>query len=241
MARVICVLSGKGGVGKSTFCANIGKVLSENKKVLLIDGDISFRSLDILLGLDSMVVFDWADVIFDRCAKEKARLFASDNLHLLASPVSLSDELNVDSFRRLISDYSEMYDFIIIDAPAGLNSITEIYTSSADEIIVVATPDSVSLRAAYITGEALVNGGKDENKIRLVLNKADFRQMKRGRQKNLDEAVDRTYLRLLGVVPTDKSLSYDDSTGANGLSRRTKDAFLRIAQRILGKDVKLYY
>lgn len=241
MARVICVLSGKGGVGKSTFCVNIGKALSKNKKVLLIDGDISFRSLDILLGLDSMVVFDWSDVIFDRCAKEKARLFASDNLHLLSSPVSLSEKLNADLFRRLISVYGEMYDFIFIDAPAGFGSVTKIYAECSDEVIVIATPDGISLRAAYITGEKLVNGGTDESKMRLVLNKADYRQMKMGRQKNLDDAVDRTYLRLLGVIPTDKNLSIMGNTADCQPSRRTKDAFLHIADRIMGKDVKLYF
>ncbi len=240
MARVITVLSGKGGVGKSTFCANIGKALSKNKKVLLIDGDISFRSLDILLGLDSMVVFDWADVIFDRCNKEKARLFASDNLHLLASPVSLSDSLNTDKFRSLISCYGEMYDFIIIDAPAGLNELTGIYAECSDEIIVIATPDSVSLRAAYITGESLVKSGKDENSIRLVLNKTDLRQMKKGRQANPNEAVDKTYLRLLGAVPMDKGLNIASDFRVYPLLKRTNQAFSRIAERILGKDVKLY-
>lgn len=241
MAKVICVLSGKGGVGKSTFCANIGKALSKNKKVLLIDGDISFRSLDMLLGLDSMVVFDWSDVIFDRCAKEKARLFASDNLHLLAAPLSLSDSFCKEDFERLISFYSEMYDFIFIDAPAGLNEITEIYSKSADEIIVIATPDDISLRAAYITGEKLINSGICEDKMRLVLNKAEIRQMKNGRQRNLDDAVDKTYLRLLGVIPTDKNLAIMGNTADYPLSRRTKDAFLHIADRIMGKDVKLYF
>lgn len=239
MARVICVLSGKGGVGKSTFCANIGRALSKNKKVLLIDGDVSFRSLDILLGLDSMVVFDWADVIFERCAKEKARLFASDNLHLLASPVSLSDELNTDIFCRLISEYGELYDFIIIDAPAGFGKFAEVYANTADEIIVIATPDDISLRAAYTVGERLIEMGIDENKMRLVLNKADFRSMKKGRQKNLDDAVDKTYLRLLGVIPTDNSLIFAVDSDNFQLSGQTQTAFSHIAQRILGKDVKL--
>lgn len=240
MAKVICVLSGKGGVGKSTFCANIGRALSKNKKVLLIDGDISFRSLDMLLGLDSMVVFDWSDVIFNRCAKEKARLFASENLHLLASPLSVPDSFGKEDFLRLISEYSEMYDYIFIDSPAGLNEITEIYFGAADEIIVIATPDSISLRAAYITGEKLINSGIGENKMRLVINKADFRQMKNGRQKNLDDAVDKTYLRLLGVIPTDKILSFAADTGNFSSARRTNEAFLHIADRIMGKDVKLY-
>lgn len=241
MAKVITVLSGKGGVGKSTFCANIGKALSKSKKVLLIDGDIAFRSLDILLSVESQVLFDWSDVIFDRCTKEKALLIVSAKLHLLSSPLSLSENLGEEDFKRIISCYSEMYDFIFIDSPAGFNEITEIYAKNSDEIIVIATPDDISLRAAYITGEKLINNGIDDSKMRLVLNKADFRQMKNGRQRNLDDAVDKTYLRLLGVIPTDKSLTEEWENDGNLLSIRANKAFLQIAERILGKDVKLYF
>lgn len=240
MAKVITVLSGKGGVGKSTFCANIGRALSENKKVLLIDGDVSLRSLDMLLGLDSMVVFDWSDVIFGRCAREKACLFASKKLHLLAAPLTLSKTLHKEDFDRLIGCYKDLYDYIFIDSPAGINEFTEIYAHSADEIIIVATPDNVSLRAAYITGDKLFNSGISENKMRLVLNKVNFKLMRRGIQKNLDDAVDKTYLRLLGVVPEDKSIEFSSNGGEALLSQRTNDAFYGISERILGKDVKLY-
>lgn len=241
MAKVFCVVSGKGGVGKSTFCANIGVALSQNKRVLLIDGDVSFRSLDMLLSVDSMVVFDWSDVIFNRCAKEKARLFASENLHLLASPLSLSDSFSKSDFERLISEYNEMYDYIFIDAPAGFGKFAEVYANAADEIIVIATPDDISLRAAYTVGERLIEMGVDENKMRLVLNKADYRQMRSGKQRNLDTAVDKTYLRLLGVVPNDKSLAFSGEKGIYSVSRRVNEAFFNISERILGKDVKLYY
>lgn len=240
MAKVITVLSGKGGVGKSTFCANIGRVLSENKKVLLIDGDVSLRSLDMLLGLDSMVVFDWSDVIFGRCMREKACLFASEKLHLLSAPLSLSESLHKEDFDRLIVYYKDLYDYIFIDSPAGINELTEIYAHSADEIIIVATPDSVSLRAAYITGDKLYGGGIPENKMRLVLNKVNFKLMRRGIQKNLDDAVDKTYLRLLGVVPRDSAIEFSANGGEILLSQRTSNAFYGISARILGKDVKLY-
>ena len=75
MAKVFTVTSGKGGVGKSTFCVNIAKALSKNqKKVLLIDGDVALRSLDLLLHLDENLVYDWSDIIEGRCNKESAIL-----------------------------------------------------------------------------------------------------------------------------------------------------------------------
>lgn len=241
MAKVFCVLSGKGGVGKSTFCVNIGKALSKTKKVLLIDGDIAFRSLDILLGLDSMTVFDWTDVIFDRCQKEKACLFASENLHLLSSPLSLPKSFSKSDFDRLISEYNEMYDYIFIDSPAGMGEYAEIYAKVSDGIIVIATPDDISLRAACTVSEKLIDLGIDENKMRLVLNKTNYRQMRSGKQRNLDTAIDKTYLRLLGVVPNDNSLVFTGENGIYSVSKRVNEAFSNISGRILGKDIKLYY
>ena len=102
MAKIITVLSGKGGVGKSTFCVNVSRALSrKGKSVLLIDGDISLRSLDLLLGLDGMVLYDWSDVLEERCDADKARLFFDDNLHLLPAPLEHPENLNTDSFKNL--------------------------------------------------------------------------------------------------------------------------------------------
>ena len=78
--NIIAVSSGKGGVGKSTFCANIALSLAkQKKKVLLVDGDAGLRSLDLLLSVDSMVVYDWLDIIENRCDHNKARLFEGCN------------------------------------------------------------------------------------------------------------------------------------------------------------------
>ena len=101
MARIFTVVSGKGGVGKSTFCVNTALALCRNnKKVLLIDGDIALRSLDLLLEIDEMVLYDWSDVITNRCDADKARLFYDDNLQLLPAPLERPDDLNVDIFNE---------------------------------------------------------------------------------------------------------------------------------------------
>ena len=108
MAHIYTVLSGKGGVGKSTLCANIAISLSQQgKKVLLIDGDVSLRSLDLLLGLDEMLLYDWSDVLSERCDNAKARLFFDDNLQLLAAPLEYPENLNAETFKSLLSQYLE--------------------------------------------------------------------------------------------------------------------------------------
>lgn len=116
---VITVLSGKGGAGKSTFCANTALALSKlNKRVLLVDGDAGLRSLDLLLGVDEMVVYDWLDVIEGRRNTEKALLFCDDGLRLLPAPLEYPSDLTAEDFSWVTDTYKKDFDYIIIDAPA---------------------------------------------------------------------------------------------------------------------------
>lgn len=241
MAQIITVISGKGGVGKSTFCVNTALALSKkNKKVLLIDGDISLRSLDLLLGVDEMVLYDWSDVLANRCSKDKAVLFYNDNIHLLPAPLEHPDKLSVDSFKTLLSQYSDNYDYIFIDSPAGVGELPLIYAQCADRCIVIATPDNISARSAYIAGTELIKADISEEKIRLVINRFDEKAVKMGKLLNIDEVIDITYLQLIGVVPEEKMLTHVSVSGKE-LSQRTKAkvAFNNIADRITGKEIPL--
>jgi septum site-determining protein MinD len=241
MAQIYTVLSGKGGVGKSTFCTNTALSLCKmGKKVLLIDGDITLRSLDLLLGLDSMVVYDWSDVIENRCDSEKARLFYDDNLQLLPAPLQTPENLSYESFRNLISLYENNYDYIIIDSPAGIGELPFIYAKCANFCILVATPDNVSARSACVAGTKLSEAGiKDEN-MYLVINRFDPRAVKKGNLLNIDEVIDITYLRLLGVVPEDKRVT-QVSVSEKEIPERSKVkiAFNNISGRITGKEIPL--
>lgn len=241
MSKVFTVVSGKGGVGKSTFCANIAISLAEqNKKVLLIDGDAGLRSLDLLLSVDSMVVYDWLDIIESRCDHNKARLFFNDNLQLLPAPITCPDSLTKEIFMDMIGKFREEYDYIIIDSPAGTGELPLLYSDCSDMCIVVATPDEVSARSACAVGNALIKQGVKEDKLRLIINRFDEKAVKKGKLLNIDDMIDRTYIRLLGVVPEDRNLMYFSVT-ENQLSDHsyTKNAFGNIAKRILGKEVAI--
>lgn len=242
MAKIFTVLSGKGGVGKSTFCVNIAFALCEKgKKVLLIDGDAGLRSLDLLLGVDEMVLYDWADILNERCDSSKARLFYDDNLQLLPAPIEYPEDLTKEDFESIINSYREEYDYIFIDSPAGVGDLTSIYTQCAQECIFVATADSVSARSVYIASEELIKNGIKEEKMRLVINRFDKKAVKQGKLLNIDDMIDRTYLRLLGIVPEDRNLMYASVT-EKALSEYsdTKIAFKNIADRISGKEIPLY-
>lgn len=242
MAKIFTVVSGKGGVGKSTFCANIAMSLCEKgKKVLLIDGDAGLRSLDLLLGVDEMVLYDWADILNGRCDHIKARLFYNESLQLLPAPIEEPKNLTSEDFKKIIGLYNDEYDYIFIDASAGIGELTKIYAVCADECIVVATPDAVSARSAGVAGDELIKLGIKEEKIRLIINRFDKKAVKRGRLLNIDDVIDKTYIRLLGVVPEERDLMYASVT-EKLLSpySEAKTAFNNIADRIFGKEIPLY-
>ena len=241
MAKIFTVTSGKGGVGKSTFCVNIALSLSESgKKVLLIDGDIALRSLDLLLNLDEKLVYDWSDILCNRCTKESAILSYNDKVHLLPAPLETPHELNEENFKSLVVSFASEYDFIFIDSPAGIGELQLIYAKASHQCIVVATPDNVSARSAYVAGNYLVKAGiKDEN-LRLIINRFNDKAIKKGQFLNIDEIIDITYIRLLGIVPEEPQLMYSSVSGKKLSSRSgAKSAFRDIAGRILGKEIPL--
>lgn len=242
MAKIFTVTSGKGGVGKSTFCVNIALSLNENgKKVLLIDGDVALRSLDLLLNLEENLVYDWSDILCNRCSKDSAILRYNDKIHLLPAPLETPDNLSKESFKSLVDSFASDYDFIFIDSPAGIGELQQIYALASDQCIVIATPDNVSARSAYVAGNALIKAGVHEDKIRLIINRFSEKAIKKGRFLNIDEIIDITYIRLLGIIPEEPQLMYSSVSRKNLSSRsNAKHSFKNVAGRILGKEIPLY-
>ncbi len=242
MAKIFTVASGKGGVGKSTFCTNIALALADmGKKVLLVDGDATLRSLDLLLGVDEMVVYDWLDVIECRCDSGKARLFYNENLQLLPAPLQHPTNMTKENFSEMLNNYSENYDYIFIDSPAGVGELPEIYAKCSDMCIIVATADEISARSACVMGNNLIKLGIKEENLRLIINRFDKKAVKRGKLLNIDDIIDKTYIRLLGVVPEEKNLMYASVTDKRlSANCDAKFAFNNIANRILGKESELF-
>ncbi len=231
--KVISVVSAKGGVGKSTFCMGVGKILaSMGKRVLLMDMDIGVRSLDILLGVWEQTVYNWGDAVRGNCDYKKAVAKINPNLYLLASPIDFSEEYTVDNLKNLISKYERDFDYIILDSPAGLESGFKLCLGVSNACVVMSTPDSVSIRAASYACKAVREKGIAD--VRLVVNNFNRKLHKKI---NVDHIIDTVGARLLGIVPLSEGIFSSVNGGGIPENCMGYEAFYRIAQRIEGKNV----
>ena len=175
MGRVIVITSGKGGVGKTTTTANIGAALAkQGKNVCVVDMDIGLRNLDILMGLENRVVYNLVDVIEGTC-KVKQALVKDKKLPTLsllpAAQTRDKTAVNADQVKELVTDLKAMFDFVLVDCPAGIESGFQNSIAGADEAVVVVTPEMSSVRDAdRIIG--LLEARKNElDSYRLVINR----------------------------------------------------------------------
>lgn len=237
MANRILVASGKGGVGKSTFTAGVSKALSErSKKILAIDCDIGLRSLDLLLGHSSDIVFDWGDVILGRCSAKQAII--RGNVDFIAAPRNSDDAFTDEAFRKMVDSVSDDYDYIFIDSPAGIDRGMHLASCGADTAVVITTPDSVCVRSCSRAFSELDKLGKSD--IKLIINMFESRQVCKGKLLNVDECIDETGVQLLGVIPMDRSLSFCSVTGDEPDEYSPSSlAFERIAGRLEGERIRL--
>lgn len=236
MAQKIVIASGKGGVGKTSLCVGIGKALSSlGMKVLLIDCDC-LRSLDVLTGVTEQMVYNFGDVIFGRCKPEDA-VYENDGLSVITCPESY-DNISDYSIKWLISKYEKNFDYILLDAPAGIERGLHMALSVADRAIVISTPDLVCVRSACIAGREIEKAGIKN--IRLVINRVSKRDVMRGRLLNFDSVIDATQIQLIGIVPEDPKIRL----GSMGRDVYRKGqvsykALSNIAKRIVGQTAVL--
>ena len=242
MGKIIAVVSGKGGTGKTSFTANTGLALAAlGYRVLCLDCDITLRNLDLALGLSDSALMDFSDVIEGRCTLAEAAVNHRKypKLALLTAPVSdgrppYTPRQMGALFRLIRSEY----DYCLVDAPAGLGLGFHMAVDYADSAVVVTTTDQSALRDAQRTVMELQRF--PAGSVHLVVGRVQ-RRMLRALHTTIDDAIDTAGLPLLGVIPEDRDLSYALNRGIplreiNDYAARAYDT---IAKRIAGRRVPL--
>ncbi len=205
MGTAIVVTSGKGGTGKTSMTAGLAVALSQlGRQVLCIDMDIGLRNLDLSLGLSDRALMDFSDVALGQCSLTRGAVYHHDltNLSLLTAPLSLPPQLTEAHIRQLVSDAKTLYDYVLIDCPAGLGAGFRFATCAADRGLVVATCDASSLRDAQRVVAAL----PQLSQIHLIMNRIQPKLLRKLRT-TIDDAMDTAGLPLMGVVPEDPKVT----------------------------------
>lgn len=243
-ARVIVITSGKGGVGKTTSTANIAAALAKSgKKVVAIDADVGLRNLDVIMGLERRVVYNFIDVIEGKCQLKQAlvRDKRASNLHLLpAAQTRTKDAVTPEQMIELCERLKPEFDFILLDCPAGIESGFKNAAVGADEALVVTTPEIPAVRDADRIIGLLESMGKSP--IRLIINRLRPTMVQDGDMLGQEDILDVLSIDLIGVVPEDETVIRATNNGEPmTLSPESPaaQAYLNIAERILGNDVPL--
>lgn len=243
MGQVISVISGKGGTGKTSLCAAIAVSLSmKGERVLCIDADIGLRNLDISLGLSHEPILPFTAVMRDEYSPSSATFHPEmTNLCMFTAPLTEDiQSLDQEAFGKLLQRAKGQYDWVLIDAPAGIGDGFRLATRFADLALVVAGGDPASLRdAARATDVLLLQRPSMEAK--LVVNRVNKRLFSQMRA-TIDDVMDGVGLPLLGIVPDDVDVTL--AAAANVPLPLYKKgpvvvACRNIAERLMGKKVPL--
>ncbi len=241
MSTNVIITSGKGGVGKSTAAVFLAKELAGmGKNTLLIDSDTALGADEIIAGIGESVAFNWDDILSERCEKEQGLTEVCENLSLVACPKYIPDEVPDDAFSRLAEIYGDDFDYILIDCPAGVDNDFRKAAAAASRAIIVATADEISVACASETAEQLIRLGFKETDLRLLVNRFVKKAAKKSRLLNVDGAIDKSGVRLIGILPEDKKIPFMSVTGKGpDKSGRFMLAIGRVAKRIAGEDEPL--
>lgn len=242
MGQVIAVTSGKGGTGKTTLTAAVSSCLAaEGKRVLCIDADIGLRNLDISLGMSEQATIAFTDVMSGNYTLDDATEHEQiPGLFLLTAPITERPEaISLPEFGKLLDAARAVFDYCVIDAPAGLGKGFELAATFADSVLVVTVPDPASMRDASGTSDRLTLMGKSD--IRLVVNRITpklFRVMRL----TVDDVMDEVGLPLIGIVPEDADVMLAAARNTPLIlytDQGAAIAALHIARRLMGQKTRL--
>lgn len=241
MGEAIVITSGKGGVGKTTTTANLGAGLSGlNKKVVVIDTDLGLRNLDVVMGLENLIVYNLVDVIEGNCRLKQALIRDKryDNLYLLPSAQTKDKSaISPGQMKKLMAELKEEFDYILLDCPAGIEQGFQNAIAGADRAIVVTTPEVSAIRDADRIIGLLEKSGLRENA--LIINRIRMDMVKRGDMMSIEDVTEILSIPLIGAIPDDEHVVIGTNQGEPviGIDSKAGKAYQNICKRIMGVEV----
>lgn len=250
MARIIVVTSGKGGVGKTTTSAAISMGLAlKGHRTAVIDFDIGLRNLDLIMGCERRVVYDFVNVINQEATLNQAliRDKRCENLHILpASQTRDKDALTQDGVERVLNELSETFEYIVCDSPAGIERGANLAMYFADDAIVVTNPEVSSVRDSdrmlgiLASKSRRAELGLEPIKEYLLLTRYSPQRVKLGEMLSVDDVQEILSLHLLGVIPESKAVLSASNAGTPVILDDKSDAgqaYADVIRRYLGENV----
>lgn len=242
MSQVIVVASGKGGTGKTTVSASLALALvRKQNKVLVIDCDSGMRGIDMMLGITDRLVYDVSDVISGACTLEDALYECSgaSGLFTLAAPISAEDEISPQVMKQFITQSKGDYDYVIVDAPAGVGSGFEAAAVAADRALIVVNTEPTSVRGGVNISNKLNEMGIVDQ--RLVINRFDKERFLTTKlYSDLDEVIDTVGVGLIALIPEDVRITSLSQRGALATNWASSSVvFDSLVARLQGHNVPL--
>jgi septum site-determining protein MinD len=255
VTEIIVVTSGKGGVGKTTTSASLSCGLArKGKKVAVIDFDIGLRNLDLIMGCERRVVFDFVNVIQGDCTLKQALIKDKrlETLYVLAaSQTRDKDALTAEGVRKVLDELiADGFDYIICDSPAGIEKGAHLAMYYADRAVVVVNPEVSSVRdsdrilgllASKTERAEKGNGGVKEH---LLLTRYSPRRVAAGEMLSVTDVKDILGLDVIGVIPESTDVLSASNAGTPVIFNEGADvseAYSDAVERLLGADLALRF
>jgi len=249
VARIIVVTSGKGGVGKTTTSAAISTGLALlGKKTAVIDFDVGLRNLDLIMGCERRVVYDFVNVINGEANLNQALIKDKRVEHLAILPASQTrdkDALTKEGVERVLEELAKDFEYIVCDSPAGIERGALLAAYFADDAIIVTNPEVSSVRdsdrilgiLASKTRRAEKNDGRV--KEHLLLTRYSPARVQKGEMLSVDDVQEILSIDLLGVIPESKSVLAASNSGVPVVLDEDSDAgaaYKDAVARYLGEE-----
>lgn len=255
MTRVVVVTSGKGGVGKTTTSAAFASGLAlRGFKTAVIDFDVGLRNLDLIMGCERRVVYDFVNVINGEAKLNQALIKDKNCENLFVLPASQTrdkDALTEEGVEAVIHELEHMgFDYIVCDSPAGIERGAVLALTFADEAIVTTNPEVSSVRDSdRILGilqskSRRAAEGREAVKEHLLLTRYSPKRVEEGEMLSYKDVQELLRVPLIGVIPESESVLHASNQGTPAIHLKGTDvseAYTDVVARFLGEDRPLRF